>query len=247
MPELRTGASLALFGRRLTDDLHGVLHEVQAAGFAGVEVPAAAAGSAELGELLADHDLALIGLHAGWSDIADDSRRASLLDRLVALRGRFLVVSGTAGRETLADFERSADRLNQAGRTAADRGGRLLWHHHGWEFKPLEGGVRGIDRLIERLEPTVGLAADAYWMQSVGVDSAAFLRSRKGRVNLLHLKDGSGGGFCELGRGTVPLRSAVSAAREIGVEWLVDAPETSRVPPGQLFAADREFLRRLGV
>lgn len=128
-------------------------------------------------------------------------------------------------RETLAAYCR---RLEDMGRFLSDRGLSLLYHHHHYEFVPVEG-VLPIDFMLNHTDPgLVGLCADTYWIQRGGYDPAAFIRSWAGRVKVVHLRDYTltppyllprVSDTC-LGDGTLDFSAIVQACVDAGVDYM---------------------------
>ena len=165
----------------------------------------------------------------------------------------------TAERTSPDDYRRLADELNRAGELADAAGLRHLYHHHSFEFAPLDAaGTRGWDLLLERLDPAhTGFELDVFWLQLAGEDPAAALRQLRGRVPLLHLKDlhdGHGAtydeaavapeAFARLGTGVLPLTDYLDAAVAAGVEQLVVEQDASPDPLADA-AASLRYLRGL--
>lgn len=243
-----------IFGDRKFDDPLGCLDEIRAAGYDGVEsvnyferFPAR-----EVRQWFCDRALVVPATHNGYAAIADPGKLEETLDFLEAFGGRYVICSGTAD-QTLAGYDASADVFNQAGETCWARGMRFLYHNHAWEFKPLENGQRGIDRLIERTDPAlVGLNIDVYWVHIGGDDPAEFVRRHGQRAEYFHFKDGGMGPdgkpwFTELGRGEVNLAAALQAALEVGATWICYEQDRTDRPTLESITISRECLRTLGV
>jgi sugar phosphate isomerase/epimerase len=131
------------------------------------------------------------------------------------------------GREGLEEY---AAILNETGKKLKEEGIQLLFHHHNFEFVSLAGeeGINGMDILLEELDPEyVGFVLDTYWLQRSGHDPAAFIRSMKGRVKGVHLRDmtlkgpvwNPGIRDCELGVGNLDFKGIMEACEEAEVEY----------------------------
>ncbi len=87
-------------------------------------------------------------------------------------------------------FRALADKMNRAAEVVKKAGMQFCYHHHAFEFAPVEGSKTGMDILLERLDPKLAaLEVDMFWLKIAGIDPAAFLTKHKGRVPLLHVKD----------------------------------------------------------
>jgi sugar phosphate isomerase/epimerase len=133
-------------------------------------------------------------------------------------------------RTSLDFYRRFADSMNRAGEKCAAAGLHLCYHHHSFEFEPLEGKVP-MDLLAERFDPrSVGFELDVFWLSVAGRDPATAIRDLGARVRLLHLKDKAEGtpneflersvkpaAFAEVGGGALDFPGILKAARAVGV------------------------------
>lgn len=85
---------------------------------------------------------------------------------------------------------RLADRFNELSATAADRGVRLGYHNHQWEFTTTIDGRHAYDLFTERLDESVALEVDTFWSTVGGADTPELLRTLGRRVRAIHVKDG---------------------------------------------------------
>jgi sugar phosphate isomerase/epimerase len=145
---------------------------------------------------------------------------------------RFLTVAYLLAEErTSLDFyRRFADAMNKAGEKCGAAGLSLCYHHHSFEFEPLEGKVP-MDVLVERFDPKhVGFEIDVFWLSISGRDPVKTIRDLGPRVRLLHLKDKAKGtpnelqernvkpgAFAEVGSGVVDFRGVIAAGKAAGV------------------------------
>lgn len=82
-----------------------------------------------------------------------------------------------------------AERLNGLAERAAPCGLAVGYHNHWWEFAELDGRP-ALERLAERLDPSVELELDAYWAAVAGADVPALAARLAGRIRHVHVKDG---------------------------------------------------------
>ncbi len=175
--------------------------------------------------------------HFAWDSVVDPSRKDvpsfdSILDSAKAHGLSHLVIPYLQGevRETLDDYRMLADRFNEAAEKAAKHGIQLAYHNHAFEFEPKDGGKCGYDVMIERFSEKMKFEVDVFWVEVGGRDAAGLVRSLKGRVSQLHLKDlgksektpnfGSvpQDAFEELGDGKIPMVPILEAALAAEVE-----------------------------
>jgi sugar phosphate isomerase/epimerase len=107
-------------------------------------------------------------------------------------------------RKSLDFYKKFADQMNKAGEPVKKAGMQLCYHHHSFEFAPLDG-QRPFDILEDRFDKKlVFWETDIFWMSIAGQDPAAQIRKWKNRVPLVHLKDIKSGAATEYNEGKVP-------------------------------------------
>jgi len=75
------------------------------------------------------------------------------------------VISFSSLRKGILGLSAYCEKLNDMGTYFKEQGIKLLYHHHHYEFVPVEN-VMPIDFIMENTDPTlVGLCADTYWIQ----------------------------------------------------------------------------------
>ncbi len=135
----------------------------------------------------------------------------------------------TTREEVLQD----AALYNEAGARLASEGVTLCYHNHEQEFRNVFNGVYALDVLAEHTDPAaLAFELDVAWIAFGGEDPATVVRRMAGRVPAVHVKDlyglGKRGEFTAVGTGVVPIRQAIQAATETGVEWVVVEQDTLR-------------------
>lgn len=256
------GLQLYTLREQLAGDLTGTLARARDAGFAYVE----AADTERIGELHGACDELGLGLPStfyNWTAVTGNA------DLLAAAHGPAAVptqtfpemvdAAGAAGCETMVfgymlpaeratadDYRRRADEINGAAEQVAAAGMAHCYHHHAFEFAPLdEAGTRGWDILRERLDASLtAFEVDVFWAEIAGVPAAGLLRDLGTAARLVHLKDLGAGAevptydehavaparFRALGEGTLDLAGIVAAAREVGVRGYVVEQDYSPAP-----------------
>lgn len=249
---------LIVFGARNQNDLPGVLQDVAQAGFPAFEAwnLFQTLGEDATRRLLDETHLQLSGAHFGYGDYADAAKLDAHIAFATALGVKNLMCSGVADN-SVEGYRKSAQVFDAAGKKLADAGLTFNYHNHDWEFKPLEGGVRGMDILTQETDPAhVKLNIDVFWLYYAGVDGVAFIRQHADRAGYFHFKDGrratSAEGktvpeFLELGRGDVDLKACYAAAQEVGATWIVAEQDSSKLPAPEAVAISRAYLRTLGI
>ncbi|MEM1026745.1 MAG: sugar phosphate isomerase/epimerase family protein [Planctomycetota bacterium] len=176
------------------DRFDAILETAKAAGFSGVEI-----GFRRLRHITADsaramldrHGLTLSATHIG-GNLSDHSQASEerdafeqALEYMVALGVEFLMYSGLNEPDD-EQLDAQIHGLNEAAKRCSDRGVRLLYHNHAWEFAD---NRRILDRLLTLADPALGFGPDLGWVAKAGADVSAFLDELGDRIGLIHLKD----------------------------------------------------------
>jgi len=223
-------------------DLAGSLRAVAAAGYRSVELaglPETAPGA--LARLLGEAGLRAIASHEGIQRLREDS--LAVADRLATVGCPRIIVPWMPeeNRRTVDDVRRFAAELGALARFFADRGIRLGYHNHAFEFAPLEGTTIW-DVLLAELPAGVEIELDVYWASVGGRDPVGEIRATADRVRLLHMKDRAPGPEprdIPAGEGILAFRQIVEAGRAAGVEWYVVEQDDAHDPLAEIAVAAR--------
>jgi sugar phosphate isomerase/epimerase len=230
-------------------DLQGTLRAVAAAGYRAVEIAGLPeiAGTA-LKRLLDDSELQVVASHESIEALREDA--SAVADRLVELGCPRVIVPWMpeVDRQTVDDVRRFTAALDGFARRFAERGIRLGYHNHAFEFAPLQGTTVW-DVLLAELAPEVEIELDVYWAEVGGRDPVVEIESIAGRVRLLHMKDRAPGREphdLPAGEGILPFPEIVREARSAGVEWYIAEQDEPREPLDDIARAFR-YLESLAV
>ena len=125
-------------------------------------------------------------------------------------------------------------RLNQLGMKFRENGLFLLYHHHHFEFRKY-GMLTGFEIIEESVDPNaVHFVLDTYWLQRAGLSPHDFIRERKGKVKVVHLRDHIirwkgielKSTDTELGEGSLDFKKIKAACEESGVEYYAIEQDT---------------------
>jgi len=205
--ELKIGAALIIWGKRVLEDLPVVLDETASMNYQGIETsPDVFEKVKDTKELLTKRGLSLAGLHLGFRDI-DKKAVGTTLDILQRMDGHYLLFSGAGGKEnTQENYRRAARFLGKTGKESRDYGIKVCYHNH---WQETVNGALGTRVICEETDPEhVSLCVDTFWVQYAGLSPVKFIKEHSDRVAYLHLKDGIPEDmkvyrFLELGRRTV--------------------------------------------
>jgi len=245
MAKPRIGVQLIVWGARQSTDLLGVLDEVAAIGYAGVEMgPSELQKFEDSKNLFTSRGLSLIGLHMGVGDLKAVDSALGLLRKA---DGRYILFSGAGGRgNTEGEYRQNSRFLEEAGRRAKDHGARVCYHNHDAEIRNNAMGMKIISR--ETSPELVALCVDTFWVEYGGLDPAGFIEENLSRVAYLHLKDMKNRTFTELGQGVIDFPGVMKAVEPINVEWaVVEQDRTDRTPKESMEMSRRYLRERLGL
>jgi sugar phosphate isomerase/epimerase len=249
MPKLPIVLQLYTVRDAAEKDFAGTLSQVAQIGYAGVEL----AGYhglpiRELKSRLDDLFLRVAGSHIALDRVANETEK--VIEENLALGNPFVVVPWLPDNQrNLDSYKKIAATLNTLGDALRLNGLTLCYHNHDFEFRTLENGQTGMDILLGETDPhLVKAEIDTYWILHAGQDPVAFVRKHSGRVPLLHLKDRdkSDGSFAEIGTGDLPVDALITAASEIGTEYLVVEQDVCKRPPLESVKISYDNLKKLG-
>ena len=133
-------------------------------------------------------------------------------------------------RESLDDFKRFADQLEQAGEKCQAAGLDLLYHNHAFEFVPIDNVIPYF-LLLERTE-RVGMELDVFWTEMANYSATRMMADSGSRVKQLHLKTAINVNVphydeqtlpeacfdCPLGQGVVDINAVLLQATQQGIK-----------------------------
>jgi sugar phosphate isomerase/epimerase len=214
-------------------DLAATLGAVTAAGYRAVEVAGLPEiAPADLAQVLGDAGLRAIAAHEAIERLRLDP--LAVADGLAEIGCPRVIVPWMPedDRRTADDVRRFAAELETLARTFAERGIRLGYHNHAFEFAPLDGTTVW-DVLLAELPGEVEIELDVYWAAVGGRDPVAEIGATSDRVRLLHMKDRAHGPEpvdAPVGDGTLPFPEIIDAARAAGVAWYIVEQDEPRDP-----------------
>jgi sugar phosphate isomerase/epimerase len=116
---------------------------------------------------------------------------------------------------------RNAAAINAAAAKAAQRGMRLGYHNHWWEFQQSIDGVLAWNVFLSQLDPSVFVELDMYWATLAGQSPQQLIGAADSRVKLMHVKDGPAdvpeSPMVSAGSGTLPVADILNTNG--AVEW----------------------------
>lgn len=123
---------------------------------------------------------------------------------LVEEPDRFFDIADTIGRQPILippfllpherpsdidGWRRIGDQLREGAERARERGLRVAWHNHEFEFRLLPDGSRPIDHMLAAGGELVGFEIDFAWVTRGWADPVAELRKFASRIISIQIKD----------------------------------------------------------
>jgi sugar phosphate isomerase/epimerase len=206
------------------------LEAIAAIGYLGVETVDVPGGDPVAARRVLDGLGLQVASSHTWGSIDDLDGFARSAAAVAELGASTIIVSGK-GFETVEAVDAFTDRLNGAARVATKAGVRLGYHNHDAEMHPVDG-IPAYRRMIDRLDPTVVLQVDIFWVVVGGAVPTDVIAESGDRVVSLHIKDGvtlpSAAAGAEpfvnvpIGRGVIDVATAIGAADLMSqIEWLI--------------------------
>lgn len=212
---------------KTTEGFAESIKKAKAIGYQAVQLSGVGAdvSVADQAKIMADHGMVCCATHEKGAEICDETNK--VIDKLKALNCKYTAYpSPHVPLETEAQVKELAAKLNEAGRTMREAGLVLAYHNHNNEFMKRNGRTVW-DILFAETDPKNLLAEpDTYWVHLGGVENTQLLKTLKGRVPLLHMKDyytkeDRTPYYCEIGNGNLPFQEIVPAAEACGCEWFI--------------------------
>ena len=244
----RVGIQLYTVRAGMQRDFEGTLARIAEIGYQDVEFAGYFGRTpAQVRAALNLAGLAGVATHIPGADVAADP------DRIVAetaeIGCQYLVAAwiDQGERQTIADWQRWAERFNRTGEKAKAAGIRFAYHNHDYEFGRLQNQLP-YDVLIRSTDSgLVSFEMDLYWLIKAGHDPLAYFARYGARFPLLHVKDSAGAPehrMVDVGDGSIDFRRIFSRREQAGVRhYFVEHDE----PPNAMESARRSFAYMRGL
>lgn len=224
------------------EQLDSFLEVVAGAGYTAIE--ANPHDAALFTELSLKYGITHAGLHVG---ISGGTETDAHIETLKTTGAKDVCNSGLLRWSdlTLQDYVDAIPVLNTMGAAFRDAGIAFHYHNHAFEFEKVDGDLRGIDILLDGLDPTaVDLCVDVAWVYRGGIDPASFLKEHDARIGYVHLKDTTtGDAFSEIGKGVLDFDSIMAALASLSrVRWAMVEQDNTKLDPEESITISREYL-----
>lgn len=236
------GLQLYTFRDQIPKDVPGMLKKISEMGFRHLEGGGTYGYSKEeFKSLLQKNKLQITSYGADFKDLETDPEK--VVENARFFGAKYIMcawVPHNGETFTIGDAKKAVEVFNKAGKAAAAKGIKFVYHAHGYEFQPYEKGTF-FDYLLKNMNPAyANFEMDVFWFRNSGQDAAAYLLKYPKRFLLLHLKDRQPGTpenvtakadvetNVELGTGDVDIPAVMKAAKKIGIKYAFIEDESSR-------------------
>jgi len=243
---MRLTVQLYTLRDQLAQDLRGTLEQVKAIGLEYVELAGDYGKSAAEWRTLLDE----LGLKASGSHIGVDALEGNF-DKVLAdaktLGFPYVIVPWVSEDRYRDGWDVFGKVLEGYGKKLSAEGLKLCYHNHAFEY---ENG-NGLKALYDATEPEyVQAEVDAAWVKIGGEDPVEIIRSLKGRVPLVHLKDfdpSKDPQWRPAGEGTLDYDGVLAACEEAGVQFGAIELDVSPGDPIDDVRKSYAFLKSRGL
>ena len=123
----------------------------------------------ELAHILKQEGLTCCATHTSLDRMETDPR--SVIDEHQTLGCKYTAIGGywEKGDATAESWSQFADRFNTVAKKFAGSGVRIGYHNHNHELVKY-GGATALEILVQKLDPSIFMEIDTYWIQSGGGD-----------------------------------------------------------------------------
>ena len=222
-------------------------------------MPVGGGGKLDWAKLTREAGLQVVSLHQDLDTLEKDPD--AVLQQAERYGTQTVVITGMYGFDygSREQVERLADRLNQAGKILAERGGELLYHNHNCELQKPIPGVTAYELLMDRLDENyVNFEFDSYWFAEGGADPLAWMVKLGSRMKLWHINDRGARhtgpamtpilktDSMELGDGNLDLDALTRQAKAVGIRAVILESHRNWVDgsPVKSFQRSAQYLNR---
>lgn len=229
----------------LDADFVPIYDQVLEAGYDGVESRYTVMRQKEkLIRYTEEKPIRLFALHATPETFYDGGIKpefAGLLDDMSRFGTQHLLFSPRK-RDTMKEQREWLAIASRMGERCADKGIRLSYHNHAWEFETY--GYDLFDAVAEYGH--IGIALDIGWLYRSGYSLKETVDRYGRRIGYVHVKDTTKERWKELGTGEADIAGALSLLDTLGLDFWTVEQDTSELPPLESAIRSRSYLAERG-
>ena len=240
----------------MASDFEGTLKKVKALGYDGVEFAGLYGKSAaEIKKMCDEIGLVPISAHVPFVEMINDP---DLLKTYSEIGCKYVVIPYLTEeyRPGADKFGEIIEGAKMLGKKANELGMKLCYHNHDFEFVKINGEY-ALDILYKEVPADLlSPQLDTCWVNVGGENPSDYIRKYAGRIEIVHLKDFTGGKsenmyaligidddkkkeasgsfeFRPVGYGLQNFPAILDASKEVGAKWVVveqDSPSMGKTP-----------------
>lgn len=235
------GIQLYSLRNQFKTDVTGTLDIIQAWGITTLEGGGTYGMSMDdFKKELAARELKVVSVGAGFEQLENNLQ--SVIDNAKAFGATYVMCAWVPHDDNKWDLEETqhaTEVFNKAGKLLKEKGLRLAYHAHGYEFRPYKDGTL-FDYMAENATDFT-FELDVFWAHHGGGDPLALMKKYPNKMTLMHLKDmehgvkGNNTGHEDvetnvvLGTGQIDIAGLVAEAKTLGIEYMFIEDESSNV------------------
>jgi sugar phosphate isomerase/epimerase len=193
----------------------------------------------EFKQILADNNIEIVSASASFEELEENPE--TIIKRAKDYGSKYVVCFWIPHNDTIftiKETEKAIAVFNKAGKKLQEKGIQLLYHPHGYEFRPYKDATL-MDYMIQQSH-YFDFEMDVYWFAHPGQDPITWLRRYPNQSKLMHLKDckkgtvGNQNGRSDLetnvvlGTGQIDIEAIVKEAQKMGLKYLFIEDESSK-------------------
>ena len=241
---------------KTTGDFAVSMQKIQAIGYTAVQVSGIGpVPDADVKRICDDLGLKIVITHIGYDRLWKDTDAVIAQHKLWDCQNVAIGSMPGEYRDGEAGFRRFAEEASRVGEKLAEAGLTFSYHNHSFEFVRY-GKRTGLEILFAESDPRYLMGEiDTYWVQHGGGDPAAWIRSLKNRMPVVHFKDmvvvAEGWNvqqiMAEIGEGNLNWPEIIAACREAGVQWYAVEQDICQRDPFESLKISYENLKAMGL
>ena len=237
-----TGIQLYSLRNQFDKDVPGTIETIKSWGIKVIEGGENTYGMEERGfiSLLKENGIKTASVGTSVDELRDNPQET--IRRAKAFGARYAMcpwIPHDGDNFTIDDTKTAVNVFNKAGKLLKENGLTLVYHPHGYEFKPYEDGT--LFDFMAKNAKHFDFEMDVFWVKHGGEDPMALFEKYPHKFKLMHLKDmrkgvvgnNTGHGNDEdnvtLGRGSIAIKDLVRKGKALGVEYMFIEDESSKV------------------
>lgn len=188
---IRFGSPTFLFRHRCLTDIDGVLKDIAACGFDGLELYGMFGYEAKYIRARCDAlGICIMGDHVAYEEFVGNTSEVIAARKILGTK--YITIDRIP--ESLfpgnPGFDGALKRVESIGRQCREEGLQLLYHNHGTDLIVVFEGQSMLELLLDGTDPDLlKFQPDLGWLALGGGDPAYYMKKYQGRCPVVHLKD----------------------------------------------------------